>query len=138
MGNETDLQCIDLNWSNQLEMFKLAFGVDNLSIKYVDDEADEIGLISQQDYEYALELAKGKEGFLNLIFKDASGRTLSKNKFFVSPELKAEEKRSVEATTSVTEDSKASKHNHEWLENYLNKVIKKFFNFFLINGQLFL
>ena len=138
MGNETDLQCIDLNWSNQLEMFKLAFGVDNLSIKYVDDEADEIGLISQQDYEYALELAKGKEGFLNLIFKDASGRTLSKNKFFVSPELKAEEKRSVEATTSVTEDSKASKHNNEWLENYLNKVIKNFFNFFLINGQLFL
>lgn len=116
--NETDLQCIDLNWSNQLEMFKIALGVEILSVKYIDEESEEVGLHSQQDYDYALKLAASKNGYLNLVFKEASGKILSKHKFYVNQELKAD------AVVTKKEVSKPSNQNHEWLETYLNKFKK--------------
>lgn len=115
--NEADLQCIDLNWSNQLEIFKIALGVESLNVKYIDEENEEVGLHSQQDYDYALELAASKDRYLNLIFKDNSGLILSKHKFYVSQEQKT-------SVIVTDEESKPSNQNHKWLEIYLNKFKK--------------
>lgn len=113
--NTDDLQCVDLNWSNQLEMFKIAFDADDLVIRYLDEENEEVGLNNQQDYEYAIQLA-GAKGFINLVFKDKSGKTLSKRKFFINKEdtdLKTNKIQIKQDVMPVNRD--------EWLVTYLDK-----------------
>lgn len=117
--NSDDLQCADTDWSNQLEMFKIALDVDYLVVKYQDEENEEIGLNSQADYEYALQYAKEQAGFLNLIFKDKSGRVLAKHKFFVNKETNT-------AQPNPTPDQDIKKQivsvdRDQWLIEYLEK-----------------
>jgi len=38
--------------------FKIAFEVEDLVVKYVDDENDEIGLNNQKDFEHAVQVSK--------------------------------------------------------------------------------
>lgn len=114
-----DLYCVDQNWSRQLEIFKIFFDTENLFIKYIDSEDEEIGLNSQQDYDYALQFAAEQNDYLNLLFKDQTGKILSKNKFFInkiSEDLKSNDK---------MQDSAKDKWIVNYLEEFKQDIMKK-------------
>lgn len=62
------------DWPTQLQALKLLFNADDLLVTYLDEEGDEIGIRTQKDYDYALELARTQLNYwLVLIIKNARG-----------------------------------------------------------------
>jgi len=66
-------------------------------------------------------LASETNGFISLIFKNKSGRILSKKKFFVN---KNDSKLKNDQANHIQQDSDTVKKD-EWIVTYLDKVGKK-------------
>lgn len=70
------------DFATQLEMFKVIYGQEDISVKYFDDENDEVGIENDDDLDYAYQLAmnSNSDNILRLVVRNTKGKVVAKPK----------------------------------------------------------
>jgi hypothetical protein len=104
-------------------VFKAFYSTDDLIVKYLDDEDEEIGISSQSDLDYAYQIASNSnDNLLNLKLVKSNGEVIAKP-FLKIKSLKRNvpENKTIQQTESVVLDAPPnfSESQQKWLRGYL-------------------
>ncbi|NWU36436.1 NBR1 protein, partial [Hylia prasina] len=106
-------------WADVEAMVKVSFDVDNIQIKYIDEDNDEVSVNSKEEYEEALKIAakQGNQLQMNVYEKNSSRALQLHEKIVTEKQVLLKDEKKPLLHYSITEST--NENPPEWFTSYL-------------------
>ncbi|CAF0960237.1 unnamed protein product [Brachionus calyciflorus] len=118
------------DWPTQIAVFKAMYNTDDLHVRYLDDENEEVGIDTQQDLDYAYQIAVNTNNSLKLIIRNSRNELLGKHILNIDLETMRQLKIKRKSSSQQIENQGFSDSQIKWLENYLENFKAKIYSDF--------
>ncbi|RNA41609.1 hypothetical protein BpHYR1_003983 [Brachionus plicatilis] len=118
-------------WSSLFEYLKSAYASDDIHIKYLDEENEEVGIETQQDLDYAYQIGiNSLDNILRLYIRNSRSELLGKQQIRVNLKkiIDAKSKVENELESLNSPDLGFTDSQIRWLENYMENFKKNISN----------